>query len=406
MTPAPPSPDAFGVRAPVRVGMVLTTMGFGGVPEVVFQLMRRLPRERFAASLCVLKREEDEANVSRDRRDRFSEAGFDVCYANESSRKIDTVASVADWIESAGIELLHTHSNRPNVVARMAATLFHGSGLAVVSHYHNQYDDKWERDPAMLSLERRLASSTHAMIAVSESVRRHVAANIGVVEDRIDVVQNGVDATAFACGDRAAARRALGLDEQRPIIGVVGRITEQKGQEDFVEAALLLAIERPEPLFVMVGFVEDAALQQRLRQRIAIFGLSDRIRFLGNRDDMANVYGALDLVVAPSRWEGFGMMLVEAMAAGRPIVATRAGAIPEIVTDGVSGMLVEPRNPTALGAAIACLLDDPARREAIAARGPGQAERFGWSRCAELVADVYDRALLRAATGSCVTSTG
>jgi glycosyltransferase involved in cell wall biosynthesis len=404
MTHAPRQPDATGVRAPTRVGMVLTTMGFGGVPEVVFQLMRRLPRDRFATSLCVLKREEDEANVSQDRSDRFSEAGFDVCYAHDSSRKIDTVASVADWIESRGIELLHTHSNRPNVVGRMAATLFHGSGLAVVSHYHNQYDDKWERDPAMLSLERRLASSTHAMIAVSESVRRHVASRIGVAEDLVDVVPNGVDAAAFACADRAAARRALSLDEQRTVVGVVGRITEQKGQEDFVEAALQLAIERPEPLFVMVGFAEDAALQQRLRQRIAVFGLSDRIRFVGNRDDMANVYAAIDVVVAPSRWEGFGMMLVEAMAAGRPIVAARAGAIPEIVRDGISGVLVEPRDPVALGAAIAKLLDDPARRDALAVRGPAESERFGWSRCADLVAEVYERALLRVATGAAVAS--
>ena len=397
MTTAPRELDPSSFRPPTRVGMVLTTMGFGGVPEVVFQLMRRLPRDRFTASLCVLKREEDEANVSHDRRDRFTEAGFDVHYAHESSRKIDTVAAVADWIESRGIELLHTHSNRPNVVGRMAATLFHGSGLAVVSHYHNQYDDKWERDPAMLSLERRLASSTHAMIAVSDSVRQHVASRIGVGEECVEVVPNGVDASKFVCADRAAAKRALGLDESRPVVGVVGRITEQKGQEDFVEAALQLAIDRPEPLFVMVGYAEDAALQQRLRQRIAVFGLSDRIRFLGNRDDMANVYAALDLVVAPSRWEGFGMMLVEAMAAGRPIVAARAGAIPEIVRDGTSGVLVEPRDPASLAAAIARLLDDPARCAAMAACGPLESERYGWSRCADLVAEVYERALERAA---------
>ena len=396
MTTAPRELDASSLRSPTRVGMVLTTMGFGGVPEVVFQLMRGLPRERFATSLCVLKREEEQANVCGERRDRFVEAGFDVHYAHDSSRKIDTVASVADWIDDRGIDLLHTHSNRPNVVGRMAATLFRASRLAVVSHYHNQYDDKWERDPAMLSLEKRLAASTHAMIAVSESVRTHVASRIGVDEGRIDVVPNGVDASAFAGADRAAARAALGLDPSRPTVGVVGRITEQKGQEDFVEAALQLAIERPAPMFVMVGFAEDAALQQRLRQRIAVFGLSDRIRFLGNRDDMANVYAALDLVVAPSRWEGFGMMLVEAMAAGRPIVAARAGAIPEIVRDGVSGLLVEPRDPAALGAAIARLLDDPARREAMGARGRIDSERFGWSRCVERTALVYESALLRA----------
>ena len=384
--------------SPIHVGMVLTTLGHGGVPEVVYQLMRGLPTDRFCAHLCVLKREEDASNVCPERAERFSAAGLDVSFAHDSSRKIETVASVADWIADRGIALLHTHSNRPNVVGRMAGALFRSQGLAVVAHYHNQYDDKWERDPAMLSLERRLVASTDAMIAVSESVRRHVADNIGVDEQRIDVIPNGVDASAFTGVDRSDARRALLLDATRPVVGLIGRITEQKGQEDFVEAALAIAVERPEPLFVMVGFAEDAELQQRLRQKIAVFGLSDRIRFLGNRDDMASVYAALDLVVAPSRWEGFGMMLIEAMAAGRPIVATRVGAIPEIVRDGRTGVLVEPRDAQALARAITGMLDDPQRRIAMGEAGQLESIRYGWSNATAQTAAVYERALQRSAS--------
>jgi len=384
--------------SPIHVGMVLTTLGHGGVPEVVYQLMRGLPTDRFCAHLCVLKREEDASNVCPERAERFSAAGLDVSFAHDSSRKIETVASVADWIADRGIALLHTHSNRPNVVGRMAGALFRSQGLAVVAHYHNQYDDKWERDPAMLSLERRLVASTDAMIAVSESVRRHVADNIGVDEQRIDVIPNGVDASAFTGVDRSDARRALLLDATRPVVGLIGRITEQKGQDDFVEAALAIAVERPEPLFVMVGFAEDAALQQRLRQKIAVFGLSDRIRFLGNRDDMASVYAALDLLVAPSRWEGFGMMLIEAMAAGRPIVATRVGAIPEIVRDGRTGVLVEPRDAQALARAITGMLDDPQRRIAMGEAGRLESIRYGWSSATAQTAAVYERALQRSAS--------
>ena len=384
--------------SPIHVGMVLTTLGHGGVPEVVYQLMRGLPTDRFCAHLCVLKREEDASNVCPERAERFSAAGLDVSFAHDSSRKIETVASVADWIADRGIALLHTHSNRPNVVGRMAGALFRSQGLAVVAHYHNQYDDKWERDPAMLSLERRLVASTDAMIAVSESVRRHVADNIGVDEQRIDVIPNGVDASAFTGVDRSDARRALLLDATRLVVGLIGRITEQKGQDDFVEAALAIAVERPEPLFVMVGFAEDAELQQRLRQKIAVFGLSDRIRFLGNRDDMASVYAALDIVVAPSRWEGFGMMLIEAMAAGRPIVATRVGAIPEIVRDGRTGVLVEPRDAQALARAITGMLDDPQRRIAMGEAGQRESIRYGWSNATAQTAAVYERALQRSAS--------
>ncbi len=373
--------------------MVLTTMGFGGVPEVVFQLMRNLPRDRYATSLCVLKREADADNVCDQRRDRFAELGFDVHYAAESSRKLETVASVAQWIEDQELDVLHTHSNRPNVIGRMAGTLCRSSGLRIVAHYHNQYDDKWERDPAMLAFERRLAHTTDAMIAVSESVRQHVAANIGVPSSRLDVIGNGVDAAAFASGDRSSARAVLGVDDGLLLVGLVGRITEQKGQEDFVAAALRLCAVRGDVQFWMVGFAEDHALHQRLLQVVTDAGMAARIRFLGNRDDMARIYAALDLVVAPSRWEGFGIMLIEAMAAGRAIVASDTGAIPEIVRDGETAVLVPPRDVDALVAAMDALLRDPARRALLGAAGRRRGREFGWGAVTEKVAAVYERIL-------------
>ncbi|MEQ1633961.1 MAG: glycosyltransferase, partial [Planctomycetota bacterium] len=277
-TEDPSDETAAGPRPKRRVGMVLTTMGFGGVPEVVFQLMRHLPRDRYATSLCVLKRETDADNVCDERRDRFAELGFDVHYAAESSRKLETVASVAQWIEDRALDVLHTHSNRPNVIGRMAGTLCRSSGLRIVAHYHNQYDDKWERDPAMLAFERRLAHTTDAMIAVSESVRQHVAANIGVPSSRLEVIGNGVDASAFASGDRVSARAALSIDDEVLLVGLVGRITEQKGQEDFVAAALRLCAVRRDVQFWMVGFAEDHALHERLVRVVADAGMTARIR--------------------------------------------------------------------------------------------------------------------------------
>lgn len=371
--------------------MVLTTMGHGGVPEVVYQLMRHVPPDRCTPFLCVLKREEDEDNVNATQRERFAAAGFDVHYASDSSSKLETVAAVAQWIEARGIEVLHTHSNRPNVIGRTAGLLCGPSGPRLVAHYHNQYDDKWERDPMMLAFERRLARSTDAFVAVSQSVCDHVAERVGIAADRIDVVGNGVEFTRFVDGDRDRARASFGVPKDVLLVGLVGRVTEQKGHEDFVEAALRLRATRPDVVFAAFGFAEDAPLHERLLARIAAEGAADTIRLVGNRDDMPDVYAALDLVVAPSRWEGFGIMLVEAMAAGRAIVATRTGAIPEIVKDGETAVLVEPRDPAALADAIAKLLDAPAERSRLGIEGRRRATTFSWKATAERMVRIYER---------------
>lgn len=373
--------------------MVLNTMGLGGVPEVAYQLIRHLQHHHFAFHLCILKDDARPDPARAGRQARFEALGVKIHCATASSGKMEGVAEVARWLDAEGIDILHTHSYRPNVYARLAGALCRPNGLRIVAHYHNQYDDKWDSEPAMLLLEKQLARGTDAMIAVSESVRSHVAERIGVAVDRFDVVRNGVDTAQFQGIDRAEARQALGLDEDRTLAGLIGRVCEQKGQEDFVEAAIALSEDHPGTEFLMAGDIEDRALHQRLSQRIATAGLSDRIRFTGHVTAIATLYAALDMVVAPSRWEGFGLMLIEAMAAGRPVIAARVGAIPEVVRDGETAILVPPRDAAALRAAMASLISDRAKRDALAAAGSLHQAQFSWSVAAERVAAIYRRML-------------
>lgn len=377
-----------------KIGMVLNTMGLGGVPEVAYQLMRHLSRARFELALCVLKHDVSTAAAARAAREaRFAALDVPVYYAAASSAKLDAIAAVGKWITESRIDLLHTHSYRPNVYARLAGMVCRPRGLRIVAHYHNQYADKWDREPLMLTFEQQLAAGTDAMIAVSASVRSHVATCLGVDASRIDVVSNAVDVAAFDGGDRVAARAALGVDGDQPVLGLIGRVCRQKGQDTFVDAALRLVGRHPEAVFLMAGDLEDSALHQALAARVAEAGHTDSIRFLGHRTDIAAVYAGLDVVVAPSRWEGFGLMLVEAMAAGKPIVASRAGAIPDIVREGETGTLVPADDVAALADAIDGLLASPARRRAFAAAGPAAAAAFSWPVAAGQLADVYDRVI-------------
>ncbi|MFB2532089.1 glycosyltransferase family 4 protein [Paracoccus sp. p4-l81] len=189
-----------------------------------------------------------------------------------------------------------------------------------------------------------------------------------------DVILHGIDADAFRpADDRAALRARLGLPDGL-LVGCYGRIRAQKGTDAFVRAMIDLLPTRPGVTALVMGRATEGhgGFLDDLRDQAATAGLSDRILFLPEVpvDRMADWYAALDLYVAPQRWEGFGLTPLEAMACGVPVVATRVGAFEELIAPGVTGDLVAPDDIPALAAAIAPWLDDAAKRTAggIAAR--------------------------------------
>lgn len=380
---------------PLRVGHVLNTIGLGGVPEAAWQLLRRLPASRCERHVFVLSQPGTEAQARAERLARFEACGIEVRSASAGSPLLQRLGELGGWIESQGIELLHTHSYKPNLHARLAAALHRPRGLRVVAHYHNQYDNKWQADGSA-ALDARLAEASDALLACSASVAEHVADRLGLARARLQVLANGVDLDRYQPQpprDRAAARRSLGLaddDDDAPLLGVVGRLCTQKGQDTFIRAAARLHADWPQARFLVIGSADDEAEPQRLRALGASLGLGEPVlRFTGHRGDMPAVYGALDLLVAPSRWEGFGLMLVEAMACATPIVASRAGAIPEVVSEGETALLVPPDDVAALGAAMQTLLADPALRHRLGAAGPARARDFSWERSARQLEQIY-----------------
>jgi glycosyltransferase involved in cell wall biosynthesis len=222
--------------------------------------------------------------------------------------------------------------------------------------------------------------------------------------DKIRVVRNGVDLRRF---DEARARiegerREKFAREQarRPLrVGIVGELSEVKGQEEFVRAAAAVSGRfggggRVE--FLVVG--EDASRAGENRARIeglvAELGLTERVRLLGRRDDVADVLASLDLLVSASRTEGFGLAMVEASACGVPVVATATEGAREVVADGLTGLIVPAGDVGALAAAVASLLEDEPRRLELGARARESARaRFGLARMVEETERVYAEAL-------------
>ncbi|MEQ8821064.1 MAG: glycosyltransferase [Sumerlaeia bacterium] len=231
-------------------------------------------------------------------------------------------------------------------------------------------------------------------IAISEAIAAELRAG-GVAPERITLVPSGVDPGRFVlAGDARAAvrerlRAAWGVEEPGPVIGTVGAYVDHKDPLNLIEAVPALIERLPGARVVFVG---EGELRPDMETRIAALGLGERVRLTGWREDVAEHLAAFDLFVLPSKLEGLGTALLDAMAVGLPCVAARTGGIPDIVRDGENGVLVPPRAPGPLAEALAALWQDPARREAFAQAGPATVrERFSTGRMVEGTLAVYRR---------------
>lgn len=266
---------------------------------------------------------------------------------------------LAEW----GVDLLHSHEFAMNSYGTLAARLTGRPIVATVhgKHYHGQ------------RLHRRLAYrlvARHAsrMVAVSRDIERDLVERVGVAPRGLVTIYNGIDLAAVRRpGAGVALRRELGLAPAAAVVGAIGNLFPVKGHVYLVQAAARLASHRPDLALLLCG---RPVLEAELRAEAARLGIAERVRFLGFRDDVGALLDALDVFVLPSLSEGLSLALVEAMAAGTPVVATAVGGNPELVEDRVTGLLVPPRDPDAIAAAAGRLLADRplARRLAAAAR--------------------------------------
>lgn len=250
---------------------------------------------------------------------------------------------------------------------------------------------------------RRVLEDAAAVICLAPAEAREVAARMP--RARVEVIGNGVDATRFAAGSGARFRARHGLPAGVPLLAVIGRVDVQKGQLDAVRALSLLATH-PAPHLLLAGPVTREDYAAQVLEETRRLGLEGRVTLLPGlvpgSQDLVDAYHAADLVLVPSHHEPFGLVVLEAWAAGRPVVATRTGGIPSFVEDGRDALLTEPRAPEALAGAADRLLADHALRAALAHAGTAKATTgYSWdavlARHLELYQDVCARRARRAA---------
>lgn len=278
-------------------------------------------------------------------------------------------------------DLVHTHLIHADLYGSVAAKL---AGVPlVVSTRHN--DDRFREHPFFVLLNHLVAPLYRRVIVISQALGSYTARLEGVDPARIVPIYYGLPFSEppGPCG----IRREFGLPDDAPIIGVVGRLTEQKGHRTLLQTFARLCGGYPDARLFVVGDGELRPALQALAQELDVAG---RVIFTGYRDDAAGLMADFDLLAVPSLWEGFGLVLLEAMNAARPVVASRVSAIPEIVSDGETGLLVPPGDAEALASALRRLLDDPALAAEMGRRGRERLHtRFGVERMVDETERVY-----------------
>lgn len=295
-----------------------------------------------------------------------------------------TVRRVADELRRGEYDLLVTHDHKTNLMGYLAARRSKIPCLAVA----HGYDFSLLRMHLYRRIDLVVLRRFPRIVAVSDSLRRELIA-AGLSPDRICVIPNAIDVARFAegAGDRAAEWRRRVAEPRAPVIVTVGRLYPQKGLEYFVESAAQIHHVVPQARFWVAG---EGIQRGQLEAQIQGLGLEGVVTLLGQQHDIAAIMAASDVFVMPSLGEGLSNVLLEAMALGRPVVATRVGGTPEIVRDGETGWLVPPRRPEALATAVMKILKNPDLGARIGAWGRDLvASRFGATHVAAQMAELF-----------------
>jgi glycosyltransferase involved in cell wall biosynthesis len=286
------------------------------------------------------------------------------------------------------VDVLHTHTAvAANIVSRVAGRL---AGIEVVSHIH--IENHFRANIVARALYEKLDNITARLAArvltVSHSTRDTLIAQ-GYPESLVEVVHNGIGVAVQSKPTGGGLREDLGVPANTPLIGEVARLCDVKGQRELIEAASRV----PGVHVALVGddLEQGGAYRGLLEELVRARSVDDRVHLLGFRPDAAELMEQFDVVVLPSWIEGLPGVALEAMARGKPVIATSVGGTPELVVDGVTGILVPPRDPAALAAAILELTSDPDRARSLGAAGRDRALRdFSEAAMTARVLEVYD----------------
>lgn len=346
-----------------KVLHIITRLDKGGSPEIALSIAQRLDRDRYEVKLISGLTVEPQRHI----KDYTEKTGVKVTFVTGLRREINPVKDFLAFlklywlIKRENPDIVHTHTSKAGILGRWAAELARVPIIIHMPHghvfcgYYGSLKSKF-----LVLLERVTAKITDSIITLTEiGKEEHVKYGIGR-EKQFIPIHNGIELRDYLDlkVDVAAKKRQMNLASSSVVVGVFARLEPIKGHRFVLEAAALVVKDFPELKVLVVG---SGSLRERLEEKAKKLNLTRCVDFLGTIDDIREVLPICDIVVLPSLYEGFGIVLIEAQAAGKAVVATKVGGIPEVVKDGETGILVPSRDPQAMAEAIITLLSDKER---------------------------------------------
>jgi len=325
-------------------------LAIGGLQQVVVNICKSIDRDRFDVTvLCLRALGEFAPEITR--------LGIKVFLLPQKKNGTDyfTFWKLSKMLRQERTNVIHTHNTQPFIDGTIAALL---SNVKTVVHTDHARDFPDKR--RYMLAEWIVSKYAYRVVGVSAHTAENLSRYERISKKKIRIIPNGIDLLKYEISvDQVSKRRNLGIREKGPVIGLGVRLTEQKGIPYLIRAMPEVLQKFPDATLVIAG---DGPMAPELKKETTKLGLENHVLFIGPRLDIPEILKLFDIYVLPSVWEGLPMVILEAMAARCPIIATDVGGVRNVIANGLNGSIVEPRNSSVLSAEIIKLLSNKALR--------------------------------------------
>lgn len=385
---------------PVRVLIACDHMDFDGAlhggGRQLIELTRALDRDRIEPTVCVLRAPSTLGLELR-------KEGLPLHFLGDGRFNPATLAKLIRLIRKERIQVLHLTDFGASTFGRLAGSFTRTPAIVQVISHHSEYTARGF-PPYVELAYRALAPFTSRALAISPSVKEFSVRHMGFAPDDVEVLYYPLPSHSFAepsPGSVTELRERLGIATGDPVIGAVTRFHPVKGINFLVDAFARLSRSYPRARLILVGRGPE---EERLRRQVRELGIDQQVVFTGFQRDVQRFVKLFHVSVVPSLEEGFGLVALESLALGVPVVASRLGGLPEVVTHGKTGLLVEPADADAIAGAIARILENGELHRCMSEAGPTAAQRYSLDGYAGRLTEIYQELATSGASAATIST--